>query len=666
MISLAIAVAHGGDSVKIGDSDDTAYGDKLSDRATIQISDLPALPPTQAYEGWFVSDDGTRVQSAGILETDANGNVDQTFWLAEAVDATDTLVLSFSGVEPLSGGFHYEGWAIIDGAAVGTGKFNVDADRALVDLSGNPIPNGEFQTAADLSLATAIVITIEPDGDTDAVPVDTHVLSGGVAGTSASLTVGHSAALGDDFSSATGTFILATPIDDPEANENSGIWFLDLSSGTPAQGLQLPTLPAGWVYEGWVVMNGTPVTTGVFTDPNAADLGAPFSGTGAGPAFPGEDFLVNAPAGLTFPTDLAGQTAVISIEPSPDDSAGPFTLKPLSGAITADATDHVNYAMDNNAAGFPTGTASIRVSAEAGEPTGENLFADFNTFVVSIEPVPDLDPLPSADKPLIHTIPAGGILHIRHLTYSWQGNPPYAVGFHAGTPKGIAVGLREQAWAAWLHADLSLNSTTLADAKAHAEHVVNIIEGSTGTNFGDLDGDGSTQNPGDGFGVLNYAADTVAHAGLSASAAADDPVIVRHAQEAVDSANNVWAWTKDARDGALDAQSAPDLLTFQLIMQNVQTILNRAFWGFDADADGTAGRIPGEGGAVQAYWAAQDMGQYLLTPPAAPPADEDPPVEPPVTGDTNVPNMALAALVIGAFLLLSGAYIWRRSRKMDA
>jgi hypothetical protein len=74
--------------------------------------------------------------------------------------------------------------------------------------------------------------------------------------------------------------------------------------------------------------------------------------------FPGEDFLENAPAGLTFPTDLAGGVAVISIEPDPDNSTDPFTLKPLVGNIPADAVDHTLYQMGNNAAGFPTGTAS--------------------------------------------------------------------------------------------------------------------------------------------------------------------------------------------------------------------------------------------------------------------------------------------------------------------
>ena len=270
------------------------------------------------------------------------------------------LALSFFGLEPLENGFHYEGWAIIDGSPLTTGKFNVDSNGGLVTTTGSAIAGGVFNTGTDLSDASEIVITIEPSGDVDDVPADTHILAGAVSGVSAGLSVGDGSALGDDFTGASGSFILATPTNDPAANENSGIWFLSLASGSPAEGLDLPTLPAGWAFEGWAVIEGTPVTTGRFTATDAADLSAPFSGSQPGPPFPGEDFLMNAPMGLVFPTDLAGGTAVISIEPEPDDSAAPFTLKPLAGPIEANATDHVTYSIPSNLASFRAGTATIQ------------------------------------------------------------------------------------------------------------------------------------------------------------------------------------------------------------------------------------------------------------------------------------------------------------------
>ena len=67
---------------------------------------------------------------------------------------------------------------------------------------------------------------------------------------------------------------------------------------------------------------------------------------------------MSAPSGLTFQTDLAGGTVVISIEPDPDNSAMPFVLEPLVGSISANATDHTTYDMSQNLSSFPTGTAS--------------------------------------------------------------------------------------------------------------------------------------------------------------------------------------------------------------------------------------------------------------------------------------------------------------------
>ena len=102
--------------------------------------------------------------------------------------APETLALSFTGLEALSGGYHYEGWAIVNGSAISTGKFNVDASGALVDLNGAAIAGGEFATGTDLTNTSAIVITIEPAGDTDVIPAATHVIAGSVANSAAALT----------------------------------------------------------------------------------------------------------------------------------------------------------------------------------------------------------------------------------------------------------------------------------------------------------------------------------------------------------------------------------------------------------------------------------------------------------------------------------------------
>jgi hypothetical protein len=264
-----------------------------------------------------------------------------------------SITLNLTGLEDLGHDFVYEGWLIVNGAPVSTGTFTVNDMGVLSKTS--------FELSEmDVDNATKFVLSIEPAMDNDPAPAATKILAGDFSGNSASVDI---APVGD-FMDAAGKYILATPTNGADNDENSGIWFLDLATGTPTTGLTLPTLPDGWKYEGWVVIDGQPVTTGRFTNMDATDEDAPYSGSiplpdvnGSNGFFPGEDFLLNAPSGLTFPTNIAGGMAVISIEPVPDNSPAPFTLKPLVQPIPMDAVDHMVYDMAQNLS-FPEGTVT--------------------------------------------------------------------------------------------------------------------------------------------------------------------------------------------------------------------------------------------------------------------------------------------------------------------
>ncbi len=262
---------------------------------------------------------------------------------------TKNLTLNISGLDELGSDFVYEGWLIVNGTPVSTGTF-----------SSVTFPQSFSVDINAVNTATKFVLSIEPAVDSDPAPSNTKILVGDFFGNTASV----STAVVGDFSAVTGDYILATPTNGSMTDENSGIWFLKLPT-PPTAGLMLPTLPQGWAYEGWVVVNGMPLTTGTFTNVTATDDFNGFSGPMALPAvngadgfFPGEDFLMMPPSGVTFPLDLAGGTAVISIEPVPDNSPMPFTLKPLVGNIPATAIDHTIYSMNRNLASLPTGSVT--------------------------------------------------------------------------------------------------------------------------------------------------------------------------------------------------------------------------------------------------------------------------------------------------------------------
>lgn len=274
--------------------------------------------------------------------------------LLETMDMMETahLSLNLQGLEDLGPHAVYEGWLIVGGSAVSTGVFTVDQD-------GHPSQSYFPTHVSSLNNIDAFVLTIEPVPDTDPGPSAVHLLGGDFAGSAASLSIDHGAALGTDFSQASGSYILAAPSAGGAAEYNNGIWWLDPAAG-PDASLILPELPDGWVYEGWVASADGPVTTGRFTMPSGMDSdgAGPAAGPESGPPFPGQDF-VNPPTDLT-----SGFAAVISVEPEPDNSGAPFTLKPLMDPSIDDVGEGVLQPMSQNLGNLPMGYAKLLQTAD--------------------------------------------------------------------------------------------------------------------------------------------------------------------------------------------------------------------------------------------------------------------------------------------------------------
>ncbi|MFL0353516.1 anti-sigma factor domain-containing protein [Xanthomarina sp. GH4-25] len=258
------------------------------------------------------------------------------------VPSTSNLTLNLSGLESLGNDYVYEGWIIVDGSPVSTGTF-----------SSVTFPQTFSVNSTQLNSATTFVLSIEPANDADPAPAATKILAGDFTGDSANVNTG----IVGDFLTAEGTFFLRTPTDETgmnNGNDENGIWF-GTPGAPPTTNFILPTLPEGWVYEGWVVGDSGPLTTGTFNMFDTVDDAAPFSETiQPGPPVPGEDFFLNAPVGETFPLDVRNRTVVISVEPVPDNSPAPFALKPLVGTA-GDTTAPATHNLSLNLASFPTG-----------------------------------------------------------------------------------------------------------------------------------------------------------------------------------------------------------------------------------------------------------------------------------------------------------------------
>lgn len=242
-----------------------------------------------------------------------------------------TVSLTFSDLPMLGTGFVYEAWVVVDGQPVSAGTF-----------SSRPSFAAGF-AADDATTATAVFVSIEPSQDMDPAPSNTKIVGADLTDGQGTLSIGHAMALGNDYTSASGKFVLATPTTNSTDDENQGIWFAtDTPTGNlPLSSLSLPAVATGWTYEGWVLDTSTnpptPHSTGKFIDGDPtkgdSDNAGPDSGTenlSAAQMFAGQDYIEPA-------RDLSDtkHQAMVTIEPVPDDNKdAPFALKPLANTIT--------------------------------------------------------------------------------------------------------------------------------------------------------------------------------------------------------------------------------------------------------------------------------------------------------------------------------------------
>jgi hypothetical protein len=280
-----------------------------------------------------------------------------------AQSGPENVVMSFTNLATLdeTNEGHYEGWAIVSGAPVSTGRFNMNATGMPVELGGGPVID-EFDAGQDITGATDIKISIEPPGDPDPAPSGLIILAAPVVAASANLVTDVPGRTVLETMTA-GSFILATPSDNPGVpdNDDQGIWFLRTPGPTPGF-TDLPAIGPAWIYEGWVVdlsnpMSPVPYSTGTFSMAAGSDSDAAGC-NGGGPPFPGQDF-VPFQCGPVLDLDTGDFAAVVSIEPVPDNSPGPFQLKPLAGAVPTDAQGMNNDLTNQAAATFPSGTALL-------------------------------------------------------------------------------------------------------------------------------------------------------------------------------------------------------------------------------------------------------------------------------------------------------------------
>ncbi len=235
------------------------------------------------------------------------------------------------------------------------------------------------------------------------------------------------------------------------------------------------------------------------------------------------------------------------------------------------------------------------------DPDGQNLLQRFNRMEITTEPVPDPNPAPSGNVVYAGRIPPLALMHLQHLLLGFDDTPDHV---------GLTVGLLQQATVLNTTAKELMTAQQVGDLatlRRDAEGLVNLIAGPGGEGGGDLDGDGTITNPGDGFGLLlngknaGYIEGTLDHAKFAAEQPDATAHIKLHAAHVEVAAENLSGWAVELRDRAAQLAAAADVAGAAEEARQVAALADRFLNGKDLDGNESVDPVVGEAGAKTAY-----------------------------------------------------------------
>lgn len=232
------------------------------------------------------------------------------------------------------------------------------------------------------------------------------------------------------------------------------------------------------------------------------------------------------------------------------------------------------------------------------DPGNASLLDAYDGFQITQEPEFDDDPTPGIVVYSGRQAPEA-VGHIREIVVRSAGTPgevSYAYGarLQAGEVHRHYTALQE-----------AYDLLSIADAKRHSEHMLNIIEGTQGEFYGDLDGVHGIQDPGDGFGLLTYIL-RMREAATSAGEAGDSTNAVRtHSTHVLLSTENALQWTTEIRTALQEIGAADSVEDIGSQVETIARLSQLLVEGEDTNGDGVV--APDEGGIFTAYQHAQYM-----------------------------------------------------------
>ena len=217
--------------------------------------------------------------------------------------------------------------------------------------------------------------------------------------------------------------------------------------------------------------------------------------------------------------------------------------------------------------------------------------------------------LPTGKILLTGIFPPKAFIHIRHLLFKFPTTPQNI---------GLLVGLMNQTQLLNTQASILqnvANGGNHAAIRCAAQSIIDISEGSNGTNYKPLDANCATLNitqTGDGFGILGqgYQITSASHAALAANQTDSTGNIRLEASHIITATNNIKDWVTTVDHDALKLLNNSSNTS---AVQEIVTLSDHAYHGVDANGDGQIDPVSGEAGAITAYSYGQLMAALPLT-----------------------------------------------------
>ncbi len=248
------------------------------------------------------------------------------------------------------------------------------------------------------------------------------------------------------------------------------------------------------------------------------------------------------------------------------------------------------------------------------DPQSRNLLTDFSHMEITVEPNPDNSPNPSGEVAYSSGIPGRALAHIRHLLVATDETPNQI---------GMVDGLKNNATLLNQSAEDMLTAYEAGkqkDVRSNAEAIINLVVGSQDSSHVDWDGNGTINDPGDGFGLLvngdqtGYVGGTHHHSSYSAAAEDSTPNIRLHDEHVEISIQNIEGWATELRDTTERIVQAPNGANIEADVRNAVALANQILNGLDTNGNETIEPIAGEGGAITAYQHAYYLADMPILP----------------------------------------------------